>query len=161
MSNVDYIEIVGIKVPVNALKHEVTTLVLAKLRKDGWDGKKNYKWLTPVVREKLLRIKELFRYEANQVVPAVTRLTTYFGISRTVPADLVAATQVSGSISKTNPNVSLRRVMISEKITKERRVVFCQAIADASTMKCWGSKIVHHGNGSYVNLWWDGRVPYN
>jgi hypothetical protein len=157
-----YINIDGVKVPTLALKGEVNTLVLARLRAaDGWDGETSIKGIGPVTKEKLLALAKLFRYETTLAKPAVVRMSEYFGIRREIPADLASASAVIGGVSKKNAKVRLRRLMVSANISMDRRKVFCAAIAEAAIQRGWGSKVVHHGNGSYVNLWWDGRVPTN
>jgi hypothetical protein len=153
-----YINIVGVKVPTDALKHEVNTLVLARLRaNNGWDGNDVIKGLGPVTKEKLMKIKEQFRNKENEV-SAVIKMSKYFGIRRPVPADLVKSSAIIKSMSEKNPILRLARLTVDTKISLERRKVFCEAVAQAAVQKCWGSKVTHHGNGSYVNLWWDGRV---
>lgn len=89
---------------------------------------------------------------------AVKNITSYFNITRTVPADLEKATSVTGETSKKNSKVQLRRVLVNQDISIERRKVFCTTIANAARMKCWGAKVIHNDQGSIVNLWWDGRV---
>lgn len=90
---------------------------------------------------------------------AVKNITSYFNITRTVPADLEKATSVTGETSKKNSKVQLRRVMVTNTIDMERRAKFLQAIGHAAQMKCWGYRIEHNSAGSVLNLWWDGRVP--